>query len=101
MHGVIKPTGSVLFCGVAFVAETDMAHITILQATVSFAATRIAMNKVLEDKPDVIWDRAVIPDTVGVSLCAVSFQLVLIAEFFVRRCNSSIVGFPVFTGWCW
>lgn len=100
MHGVVEPTSSVLFCGVASVAETDVAHVTILQATVSFAATRIAMNKVLENKPDVIWDRAMIPATT-VSLCAVSFELILVAELFVRRSNSSVVSFPVFARWCW
>lgn len=100
MHGVVEPTGSVLFCGITPVAETNVAHVTILQATVSLSATGIAMNKVLEDKPDVIWDEVMIPATT-VSLCAVSFELILVAEPFVGRSNSSVVSFPVFAGWCW
>ena len=101
MHGMIEPKGSILSRGIAFLAETDVAHVAILQATVSCAATRIAMNKVFENKPDVIWNRTVIPDTVGVTLCAVSFQLILIAELFVRWGNSSVVGSPVFAKWRW
>lgn len=48
------------------------------------------MNKVFENKLDIICDRAMIPDTVGVAFCAVSFKLILIAEFFVSRCNPSV-----------
>lgn len=98
---MIEPTSSILSRGVAFLAETDVAHVAILQTTVSFTATGIAMNKVFENKPDVIWNGTVIPDTVGVSLCAISFQLILIAELFVRWSNSSVIGSPVFAGWRW
>ena len=101
MHSMVKPASSVLSRRVALFAETDVSHVAILQSAVSFSATRIAMNKVFENKLDVIRDRAVILDTVGVTLCAVSFKLILIAEFFVRRCNSSVVGSPVFAGRCW
>jgi hypothetical protein len=74
MHGVVEPTSTIAFRGVAFVAETYMSLVAIFATTVSLATAWIAVNHVFEDELDALWDGAMIQGTAGTFpfFCAVS-----------------------------
>jgi hypothetical protein len=75
-------------------------HIAVLAAASPFTAAWIAVNHMFKDVLDVLWNRAMVQNTVGASFYAVSFELILIAEFSLLG-NSSVVGLPVFARRWW
>ena len=77
-----------------------MTHIAVLAAAGPFTAAWIAVNHMFKDVLDVLWNRAMVQNTVGASFYAVSFELILIAKFSLLG-NSSVVGLPVFARRWW
>lgn len=95
MHVAVEPTSIVTLHRIAPVKEAYMAHIAILTTTGSSTAAWVAMHHMFKDEFDVIWNRAVVQDTIGPTFGAVSFQLILVAQFSLLS-DPNAVGTPIF-----